>query len=142
MIDAAQDSRAPGTAPRSSANDPRPATNDPRRPAHGAHTPGAVTDMPAPGSVQRGRAAERTEVGLPPVPEPGGRRRAPTGTFPPVTPDDTGGRRRRAEGAPTWHETLGPEDTGSHTTGKSVSELLAAHGTAPTPRRHRRRTDD
>ncbi|GLW95568.1 DUF6779 domain-containing protein [Actinokineospora globicatena] len=113
-------------------------------------TPGAVRDMPTPGAVQRPRAAERTEVAMTPAPDPGGRRRALTGTFPPVNAqhadEDSGGRRRRAEGAPTWHETIAAEepqeDTGSHSSGKSVSELLAAHGTAAAPRRHRRRGED
>ncbi|GAA2987780.1 DUF6779 domain-containing protein [Actinokineospora diospyrosa] len=97
--------------------------------------------------VHRPRAAERTEVAMRPAPEPGGRRRAVTGTFPPVNAQaesDTGGRRRRAEGAPTWQEAIAPEpeDTGSHTSGKSVSELLAAHGTGNAPRRHRRRGEE
>ncbi|GAA3025932.1 DUF6779 domain-containing protein [Actinokineospora globicatena] len=113
-------------------------------------TPGAMRDMPTPGAVQRPRAAERTEVAMTPAPDPGGRRRALTGTFPPVNAqhadEDSGGRRRRAEGAPTWHETIAAEepqeDTGSHSSGKSVSELLAAHGTAAAPRRHRRRGED
>ncbi|GLZ40352.1 DUF6779 domain-containing protein [Actinokineospora sp. NBRC 105648] len=129
--------------------------------------PGAVqrvktTDPVVPGAVQRapaqpaprGRAAERTEAAMAPVapPEPeGGRRRALTGTFPPVsaqqarTPepeDDGGGRRRRAEGTPAWHEQIEAEDTGSHASGKSVNELLAAHGGAAGPRRRRRRDED
>jgi hypothetical protein len=60
---------------------------------------------------------------------------------------DTGGRRRRAEGQPTWQESRNAqppadaEPSGSHAAGRSVSELLASHGGArpPTPRRRRRK---
>ncbi|RLK59832.1 DUF6779 domain-containing protein [Actinokineospora cianjurensis] len=158
---------------------PRQETGQEFRPAarEAQPTPGAVRDMPAPGSVQRPRSAERTEVAMTPAPDPaltsaaperalapaapdralmpaapdpGGRRRAVTGTFPPVNAQhadqDPGGRRRRAEGAPAWHESIAAEepqeDTGSHSSGKSVSELLAAHGTGGSPRRHRRRGED
>jgi hypothetical protein len=34
-----------------------------------------------------------------------------------------------------------PETTGAHTAGRSVTELLAAHGSHDTPRHHRRRAD-
>ncbi|SES06074.1 DUF6779 domain-containing protein [Actinokineospora terrae] len=135
---------------------PRQETGQEFRPAarEAQPTPGAVRDMPAPGSVQRPRSAERTEVAMTPAPDPaadpGGRRRAVTGTFPPVNAQhadqDPGGRRRRSEGAPAWHESIAAEepqeDTGSHSSGKSVSELLAAHGTGGSPRRHRRRGED
>ncbi|MGB3443019.1 MAG: DUF6779 domain-containing protein [Actinophytocola sp.] len=54
-----------------------------------------------------------------------------------------GGRRRRAEGQPSWQETVGrtEEPTGSHAAGRSVSELLASHGLDSSPRRRRRRED-
>jgi hypothetical protein len=63
-----------------------------------------------------------------------------------------GGRRRRAEGAPSWQEArqadepvngAGPdpsERSGSHASGHSVADLLAAHGDTK-PRRRRRRED-
>ncbi|MCT2582544.1 DUF6779 domain-containing protein [Actinophytocola gossypii] len=71
---------------------------------------------------------------------------APTGGEAPSTPD-TGGRRRRAEGQPTWQEAHADEaaPSGSHAAGRSVSELLASHGSpnSPnTPRRRRRRRED
>ncbi|WP_018683833.1 DUF6779 domain-containing protein [Actinokineospora enzanensis] len=134
------------------------------RPAPAAATgdhrmPEQAPPRPVPGSVQRdaGRAPQPPTPGSvqrDPQPEPGGRRRAPTGTFPPVAPpqstgrrarpeeSEAAGKRHRPEGAPTWQETLGGEDTGSHSSGKSVSELLAAHGTTQAPRRHRRRSED
>ncbi|MFF5990879.1 DUF6779 domain-containing protein [Prauserella flavalba] len=83
--------------------------------------------------------------------------------------DSGGGRRRRAEGEPPWQgftaaepaesgrrrakpETNGssggrrrapePEPSGSHAEGKSVSELLAAHGSSDSAPRRRRRAED
>lgn len=58
-----------------------------------------------------------------------------------------GGRRHRADDQPGWQsgsharpDTDGP--SGSHATGRSVSELLASNGSGPdTPRRRRRRED-
>jgi hypothetical protein len=62
-----------------------------------------------------------------------------------VPDSGTGGRRRRAEGQPSWQETVGqsrPEEpTGSHANGRSVSELLASHGGETAPRRRRRREE-
>jgi hypothetical protein len=57
--------------------------------------------------------------------------------------DSGGGRRRRAEGQPSWQETVShrAEDSGSHATGRSVSELLANNGHNTSPRRRRRRDD-
>jgi hypothetical protein len=56
-----------------------------------------------------------------------------------------GGRRRRAEGQPSWQETVGKRAEekagGSHASGRSVSELLANHGHDTSPRRRRRRED-
>ncbi|MFC4854416.1 DUF6779 domain-containing protein [Actinophytocola glycyrrhizae] len=51
-----------------------------------------------------------------------------------------GGRRRRAEGQPSWQEAVG-ESSGSHSAGRSVSELLANHGIDSSPRRRRRREE-
>lgn len=56
--------------------------------------------------------------------------------------EEGGGRRRRAEGQPSWQETVGHDASGgSHAAGRSVSELLANHGADPSPRRRRRRED-
>ncbi|HEX6358974.1 DUF6779 domain-containing protein [Actinophytocola sp.] len=64
---------------------------------------------------------------------------------PPQQPqEEGGGRRRRAEGQPSWQETVGQrtdEAGGSHASGRSVSELLANHGRDASPRRRRRRED-
>jgi hypothetical protein len=81
---------------------------------------------------------------------------------PVVTPvplaESTGGRRRAAEEAPKdWQEyrewrhevdaaaevAPDPDTTGAHAAGKSVTELLAAHGNQEddAPRRHRRRAE-
>jgi hypothetical protein len=54
------------------------------------------------------------------------------------------GRRRRADGQPSWQETVGrtgEESGGSHASGRSVSELLADNGRDTSPRRRRRRED-
>jgi hypothetical protein len=62
----------------------------------------------------------------------------------PPPQEAAGGRRRRAEGQPSWQETVGqrPEEpSGSHASGRSVSELLANHGRDSSPRRRRRRED-
>lgn len=81
---------------------------------------------------------------MPPVPAPpngeqasGRRRRAETAEEP------GGGRRHRADGQPSWQETVGraEESTGSHASGRSVSELLANNGHDTSPRRRRRRED-
>jgi hypothetical protein len=65
-----------------------------------------------------------------------------------------GGRRRRADGDPAWHEAVArreeplpePPSTGSHgrarTEGRSVQDLLAAHGGEQAGGRRRRRRDD
>jgi hypothetical protein len=67
------------------------------------------------------------------------------GQAPAPTEEGGGGRRRRAEGQPSWQETVGhrAEETGggSHASGRSVSELLANHGHDTSPRRRRRRED-
>ena len=62
---------------------------------------------------------------------------------PEPTEEPGGGRRRRAEGQPSWQESMGrPEEPGgSHSAGRSVSELLANHGLDSSPRRRRRRED-
>ncbi|MFD2417548.1 DUF6779 domain-containing protein [Amycolatopsis pigmentata] len=95
---------------------------------------------------------------------PGGRRRRPEEDTPPPA-EPAGGRRRRAEGqTSSWMQPAGesgrtragrsrpemeparraePEDTGSHSAGRSVSELLAANGGSPSgPPRRRRRAED
>ncbi|HVW44683.1 MAG TPA: hypothetical protein VHC18_25370, partial [Amycolatopsis sp.] len=87
----------------------------------------------------------------------GGRRRRPEGEPPPwqasagsrstgshAKPDlggEPAGRRAKPE-EPAEHRT-GPEQTGSHAAGRSVSDLLAAHGgtTGAVPRRRRRAED-
>jgi hypothetical protein len=75
------------------------------------------------------------------------------GAVTPVTPaaePATGGHRRSAEAPKDWQAyrewrqepESDPEITGAHAAGKSVTELLATHGTAEdSPRRHRRRAD-
>jgi hypothetical protein len=88
-------------------------------------------------------------------------RRQPTQQPPQQQQPPDGGRRRAAEPAPTRRaepvsrhridETAAPveadwrtddvETTGSHTAGRSVAEILAAHGKDEAPRRHRRRAD-
>ncbi|MDQ0378753.1 DUF6779 domain-containing protein [Amycolatopsis thermophila] len=87
-----------------------------------------------------------------------GRRSAEAGRR--AEPDEApAGRRHRAEGEPpSWvstgrrakpeadtprsgHRTTAAEDTGSHSAGRSVSELLAANGKTATPRRRRRAED-
>lgn len=69
--------------------------------------------------------------------KPGGRRRRaePEDDDPQAESSESGGRRRAPD----------PEDgepTGSHSSGRSVSELLAAHGTGDTTPRRRRRAED
>lgn len=91
-----------------------------------------------------------------PTGTPPDRRSAESGYMSPVSRNsqDTGGRRRRAEGQPTWQDswqqngsTSGSHarpdvDSGSHATGRSVSDLIASNGgDANTPRRRRRRDD-
>ncbi|HEY0449126.1 DUF6779 domain-containing protein [Actinophytocola sp.] len=121
--------------------------------------------------VQRGGHAAEASGYVPSV----GRRAAESGYMEPVRAsrhtaeptaesghgtEDGGGRRRRAEGQPTWQETAAlqqngarngsharpepePESpSGSHAAGRSVNELLASHGGGTTtPRRRRRRED-
>jgi hypothetical protein len=92
----------------------------------------ALTDRPS------RRAAEFHEE-----PAPTGRRHRVE-----EEPETGGGRRRRAEGQPSWQETVGrgghaqaDEPSGSHASGRSVNELLANHGIDSSPRRRRRRED-
>jgi hypothetical protein len=66
--------------------------------------------------------------------EPAHRRRA-------EPEEEPGGRRRRADGQPSWQETVGKQSGGSHASGRSVSELLADNGHDTSPRRRRRRED-
>lgn len=62
---------------------------------------------------------------------------------PPAQPATGGSRRARTEDDEQAKDPWGgdPESTGAHTAGKSVTELLAAHGNQDSPRRHRRRAD-
>jgi hypothetical protein len=70
--------------------------------------------------------------------------------------ESAGGRRHRADGQPSWPESTSrsgsrsgsharpdaDSPSGSHATGRSVSELLASNGGGTnTPRRRRRRED-
>ncbi|MCE7009233.1 hypothetical protein LWC34_41425 [Kibdelosporangium philippinense] len=108
---------------------------------------------PPPPPVRKPEPASRV-VQMPPTEEAGGRRRAPE------VETTGGGRRRKADDAPSWQETFQArqqqqpsgshakppappaEQTGSHAAGKSVNELLAAHGASgETPRRRRRKED-
>jgi hypothetical protein len=115
---------------------------------------------PQPYSERGRRAAESgyvAPVGLSGAPVD--RRAAESGYMAPVarpsrhTADEpaTGGRRRRAEGQPTWQESrtgshARPDEapSGNHAAGRSVSDLLASHGGAdstPKTGRRRRRED-
>lgn len=80
----------------------------------------------------------RPEPEAPRDPEPAGHRHR-------VEEEESGGRRRRrAEGQPSWQESgrgEADESSGSHASGRSVSELLANHGLDSAPRRRRRRED-
>lgn len=98
------------------------------------------------------RRPERPEAAplraVPAEPATGGRRRAPE---PPASRPATSSRRlepvsRHGESSgaheavePPGHDD--PEATGAHAAGRSVTELLAAHGNQDSPRRHRRRAD-
>ncbi|OLF07801.1 hypothetical protein BLA60_26125 [Actinophytocola xinjiangensis] len=119
-------------------------------PAHRAEMSGyghAVN--PADGYRPPGHRAEASGYGQAVNPADGYRppvNRADGHGQPPAQPPvDGGGRRRRAEGQPTWQESRDagtPEPaSGSHAAGKSVSELLASHGGGRpnTPRRRRRK---
>lgn len=97
-----------------------------------------------------GGRRRRPEDDTPPPPEPaGGRRRRPEGESSPGTPPVAESNRRRAGLSRPAMEPLGntrraePEDTGSHSAGRSVSDLLAANGgsTRGTPHRRRRAED-
>lgn len=97
----------------------------------------------------RTHAADSTQFPVVDDLPPSGRRHARTEP----EGDSGGGRRRRAEGQPTWQELQSSgrngharpepveEPTGSHAAGRSVNELLATHGLEPGPRRRRRRED-
>jgi hypothetical protein len=85
-----------------------------------------------------------------PPPEPaGGRRRRAEVTSSSMPPVEERGRRRAGLSRPEMEplastERAESEDTGSHSAGRSVSDLLAAHGgsTGSTPPRRRRRAED
>ncbi|MFD2398428.1 DUF6779 domain-containing protein [Prauserella oleivorans] len=156
---------APAQAEKANAEEPVAAMRDPEEPAAAAGTdepapnptlPPAVRDLARrPGGRRRRpepeeQAAETGETA--PSAGGGGRRYRPEGEpwqgFPAATPaggarrhskpdaDEAGGRRRAPEPAED------AEPSGSHSEGKSVSELLAAYGAdGATPRRRRRAAD-
>lgn len=88
------------------------------------------------------RPAGRRRKPEPPegTPVSGGRRRRPEGDSGRTFFDDLTGVRagRHADGPATGTE----PDSGSHSSGKSVAELLASLGSSDTPRRRRRRDGD
>ncbi|HEY8372345.1 MAG TPA: DUF6779 domain-containing protein [Pseudonocardiaceae bacterium] len=141
----------------------RPVAEPPRREPGGSTRQGGTLRRidPSGGATPQGARA----VGDDEAPRTS-QRPMPTGpagpTAPAARPTPTtggGGRRHRAEDpvqSPTWsgldqpapsHTTGGrrsrPEEDGSgaHAAGRSVTELLAAHGLSETPRRRRRRDD-
>jgi hypothetical protein len=119
----------------------------PDAPAPERSRPGRHSNDPPPATGGRRRRAE---------PEPQARRHGRSDE------ETGGGRRRRAEENPSWQELaawdpvvkatsrarepgshardLEPEESGSHATGHSVADLLAAHATE-NPRRRRRREE-
>jgi hypothetical protein len=123
----------------------------PRRPARPPEPqePQQVWPSQAPSQAaltQRGPQPVRRQP-PPRQPDSGGHRGAaepePTRRAEPVSrhrveeAHEQGGRRRAEE---SW-QTDDVETTGAHAAGKSVTELLAAHGQDDPPRRHRRRAD-
>lgn len=122
---------------------PRPAPQEPQRAWPGqAPRQAAVTQRRAQ-PVRRETPPQRQQ-------SEGGRRRAaehePTQRAEPVSRHGVDEQRSRAyDEPPTKAETVweneDPETTGAHTAGRSVTELLAAHGKEEPPRRHRRRAD-
>ncbi len=142
----------------------RPAAEAPSRHGGGAEEPPAVNPtlpeevrMTQNGGGRRRRAAEDSSVSLTPapnVPEPtgGGRRRRPEGE-PPAwqSSESSGGRHggRRAkpdEEAPSRngssHSRPETPAAGSHASGRSVMDLLAANGANESTPRRRRRAED
>jgi hypothetical protein len=152
--------RAPEPAPVTRAPEPRPEPPKPPEPV-----PPQLEEEPVSNPTLPEEARRLAQQG-----RPGGRRRRAGEDDAPSEPAATGGRRRRAdEEQPSWQgpparpagtharpestvngrsaESTGrraavPEepDSGSHSAGRSVSDLLAAHGatTEATPRRRRR----
>jgi hypothetical protein len=122
---------------------------------YGGDYPGYGTDFgPTGAGTDFGPNSFGTDFG----PTGGDRRAAESGYMAPVARNsqDTGGRRRRAEGQPTWQDSWQQNGStsgnharpdldsasGSHASGRSVSELLASNGgDAGTPHRRRRRED-
>lgn len=146
----------------------RPAAQQrrPQQPVAGQH----VRREAAPGDV--GMSARLNGLPVPPREEPsraestGGHRRIAEQTQraepvvdrsrhaaqaqPPPAPPEPHGSHHRAEPEPSYAEwrqesAADPEITGAHAAGRSVTELLAAHGNADvgddSPRRHRRRAE-
>jgi hypothetical protein len=119
-----------------------------RKPTEPIWTPSWERDAPSaeepPGrhTTQPPAASEQPSSG-------GRRRRSDDGPAPRrhAMPEqaESGGRRRRTDDEPAWRPSgvngsHAREDSGSHTSGPSVADLLAAHGNA-NPRRRRRRED-
>jgi hypothetical protein len=121
---------------RRAAGMPRSELAEPARPDEGHRTRAAEPPrIPADGSGRQVRSDDghRRRAVESPRTEANGHRAAE---------EELGsGRRRRAEGAPSWQEALAVP-AGSHTEGKSVAELLAEHRATPTTGRRRRRDDE
>lgn len=113
----------------------------PESPAYGSrgYVPPVVQDKPKPPDPVLTDRPSRRNAEFHDETPPGNRNPQPA-----ETPETGGGRRRRAEGQPSWQESMTRGDqqqSGSHTAGRSVSELLANHGLDSSPRRRRRRED-
>lgn len=149
----------PTQAPQPQRRQPTPARQPAPAPTPGdmgmsARLEGHAAARPEPTGGHR-RAPEETQRAEPVV----SRHSAEPAVVTPVPlAESTGGRRRAAEEAPKdWQEYRewrhevdaaaevepDPETTGAHAAGKSVTELLAAHGNQEddAPRRHRRRAE-
>ncbi|WP_236796349.1 DUF6779 domain-containing protein [Amycolatopsis sp. GM8] len=98
--------------------------------------------------AQEGRVGgrrRRAEDESPAEQSGGGRRRRPDGEPPAWETPSRGhatGSHARPEVADGRRAAPEPEDSGSHTAGRSVSDLLAAHGTTDAIPRRRRRAED
>jgi hypothetical protein len=119
--------------------EPEPAPSEPERPAsggrrrrHDSETPrwqGLAEPEPANGSRHSSNGAHPTS---------GSHSKS---SMEPVARNGSHGR-RSAAARDTSYDELEPADAGSHASGRSVNELLAAHGAADfTPRRRRRAED-
>ncbi|WP_409494500.1 DUF6779 domain-containing protein [Amycolatopsis sp. cmx-11-12] len=143
----------------------RPAAETPSRHSGGVEEPPAVNPtLPEELRVtqnrsggRRRRASDDSSVSLtpvPPVPEPtgGGRRRRPDGEPPAWQSTESsggrhgGGRAKPEDEAPSRngssHSRPETPDAGSHASGRSVMDLLAANGANESTPRRRRRAED